>query len=229
MIHVHVRDAAGGHLLDADAYLAATAAIRTAVGDCLVVQITSESLGLYGPAEQMAVIRAVRPEAVSLAIREFAPDAAAEVEFSNFLGWMRRERVTPQIILYSPEDVRRLGDMRARGLVPFDDPPVLYVLGRYTVGQVSSPVDLVPFLGLAVPAFKDWMMCAFGPEEARCATAAALLGGNVRVGFENNLYLPDGSIAPDNAAIVAATAGMIEATGLALADADVLRMRWGAA
>ncbi len=70
MIHTHVRDRDGDHLLDAEAYRAAIAAIRAEVGDDLVLQITSESLGRYRPEEQMAVVRATRPEAVSLALRE---------------------------------------------------------------------------------------------------------------------------------------------------------------
>ena len=47
MIHAHVRDRDGGHLLDADAYREATKAIRDAVGERLVIQITSEAVGRY--------------------------------------------------------------------------------------------------------------------------------------------------------------------------------------
>jgi 3-keto-5-aminohexanoate cleavage enzyme len=47
MIHAHVRNADGSHLLDADAYRDAIAAIRTAVGDKLVIQITSEAVDKY--------------------------------------------------------------------------------------------------------------------------------------------------------------------------------------
>ena len=73
MIHAHVRNADGSHLLDADAYRDAIAAIRSTVGDKLVMQITSEALGKYTPAEQRAVVQAVKPEAASLALRELVP------------------------------------------------------------------------------------------------------------------------------------------------------------
>src|SRR5690606_19967729 len=49
MIHVHVRDQEQQHLLDADAYRQAIDAIRAEVGQRMVIQITSESLGQYGP------------------------------------------------------------------------------------------------------------------------------------------------------------------------------------
>lgn len=226
MIHVHVRDADGGHLLDAAAYRDATTAIRDAVGERLVVQITTEAVGIYAPDAQMAVVRDVRPEAVSLALRELAPDAASEAGFSRFLGWMRTHGIAPQIILYTPEETARLDAMRRRGDIPFNDIPVLYVLGRYTVGQTSQPADLLPFLAPAMPRFDHWSVCAFGRHETACVAAGALLGGHARVGFENNLHLTDGALAPSNAALVAAAANAVEACGLKTASADDLRAAW---
>lgn len=226
MIHVHVRDRQGRHSLDPEAYRAATAAIRDRVGNGLVVQITSESLGVFTPEQQMTAVRDVRPEAASLALRELAPDAAHEAAFASFLDWLRREAVMPQIILYSVAEALRLGELKKRGLIPFESPPVLFALGRYRPGQTSQPTDLLPFLSPALPSFRRWMVCAFGRHEAACATAAALFGGDVRVGFENNLHLPGGALAGGNEDLVSATRNALEACGLALANADGLRERW---
>ncbi|TIR32992.1 MAG: 3-keto-5-aminohexanoate cleavage protein [Mesorhizobium sp.] len=226
MIHAHVRDRDGGHLLDAHAYRETTKAIRDAVGERLIIQITSEAVGRYQPAEQMAVVRATRPEAVSLALRELVPNTAHETAFAQFLSWFKSERIAPQIILYAPEEASALAAMQQRGLVPFDDIPVLYVLGRYTPGQVSRPADLLPFLAHDRPRFAHWMVCAFGREETACVTAGALLGGHARVGFENNLTLADGTTAQDNAALVTATKGALTACGVRTAQANDLRAAW---
>jgi 3-keto-5-aminohexanoate cleavage enzyme len=228
MIHLHVRDRSGGHLLDVEAYHTSIAAIRAAVGDRMVIQITSEAMGIYQSDAQMAVVRGVRPEAASLALREFVPDASDEIAFADFLGWLRRENVTPQIILYSPEEAVKLAELQARGLVPFETVPVLYVLGRYAAGQRSSPADLLPFLAAGMPRFAHWTVCAFGVRESACVTTGALLGGHMRVGFENNLWLPDGSMAPDNAALVATARDAIRPCGLRAATADQLRQAWTA-
>ena len=225
MMHLHVRDAAGRHLLDAAAYRETLGSIVRLVGDRLVLQITSESVGRYTAAEQMAVVRAVRPEAVSLALRELAPDAAAEGEFAGFLAWLKREHVAPQMIVYSPEEAMRLAGLARRGLLPWENVPVLFVLGRYGA-QLASPADLAPFLAPGMPAFRDWMVCAFGPEESGCAVAAARAGGSVRVGFENNLWRVPGELAADNAAQVRATAGLLRAAGATISDAAQLRARW---
>jgi uncharacterized protein (DUF849 family) len=228
MIHVHVRDGNGRHLLDAGAYRDAIAAIRRAVGDRLVVQITSESLGIYSPAEQMAVVREVRPQAVSLALRELVPDTKSEEEFARFVGWLRSEAIVPQIILYSPEEARAFAGLQRRGLVPDAGLPVLYVLGRYTREQRSAPKDLLPFLAPDMPRFGHWSACAFGRHEAACVCAAALLGGHVRVGFENNLLLPDGRAAASNADLVTAVAATLAGCNVRPATAAELTEQWSA-
>ncbi|HSR72967.1 MAG TPA: 3-keto-5-aminohexanoate cleavage protein [Kiloniellales bacterium] len=222
MIHLHVRNRDGGHTLDPDAYRAAIAAVRRETGDRVIVQATSESVGLYQPAEQMAMVRALKPEAVSLAVREFAPDAASEATAAAFFAWVARERILAQYILYSDEDLMRFDDLIARGVVPPGPHFVLFVLGRYTAGQRSQPGDLLPFVA-ANRSDHAWAMCAFGPRETACAIVAGGLGGHARVGFENNMHLPDGTLAPDNAALVAAVADGARSIGRPLADAATAR------
>ncbi len=109
-------------------------------------------------------------------------------------------------ILDDRQDTDRLLAWSKEGVVDPRAISVLYVLGRYTADQVSNPVDLLAFLGVEEPPFRDWMMCAFGPNEMRCAALAALLRGHVRIGFENNFYLPGGELAARNADLVASTA-----------------------
>jgi 3-keto-5-aminohexanoate cleavage enzyme len=223
MIHLHVRDAAGQHCLDAEAYRAAIATICQEVGDRLVLQVTSESLGRYSPADQRAVVLRTNPEAVSLALRELAPDPAAEKDFGEFLGKLKQMRIWPQIILYTPAEAERLGTMAKQGLIPFDQLAVLYVLGRFALTRTALPRDLLPFLAPDMPRFESWSVCAFGRREAACVTAAALLGGHGRVGFENNLALPNGARAASNAELVGAAAHALAAVGLQTQTADGLR------
>ena len=222
MIHLHVRDREGGHSLDADAYRAAIKAVKREAGKRIIIQATSEAVGLYAPAQQMAMVREVRPEAVSLAVRELVPNSAGEQEAAKFFAWLAAERILAQLILYSDEDVHRLDDLIARGVLAETQRFVLFVLGRYSAGQRSSPDDILPFLAANRRKY-TWAMCAFGPMEAACAIAAAALGGHARVGFENNLYLPDGRVAPNNAALISPVVQGAVAMGRPVADADTAR------
>lgn len=227
MIHLHVRDADGRHVLDADACRRAIDAIRDAVGRRLVIQVTTEAVGRYAPGEQMALVRSLRPEAVSLALRELVADADAESAAADFLAWLCEAGIMPQYILYSAEDVQRWHRLHAAGVIPGEGATVLFVLGRHAAPeQVVEPLAMLPFLAEHDPAI-PWSLCAFGPREHVCCTAAAALGGHVRVGFENNLHLRDGSVAPDNAALVGQMAESAHALGRPLATADEVREMFG--
>jgi 3-keto-5-aminohexanoate cleavage enzyme len=229
MIHLHVRDPEGRHVLDAEAYRAAIGRIFQEVGDRLVIQITSESIGRYSPAEQREVVLRTNPEAASLALCEFAPDERAEKDFGVFLGRLKQLRIWPQFILYSPEEAKRFAAMQARGLIPFEAPAVLYVLGRRQLFGTAAPADLVPYVAPDMPRFPFWTVCAFGRREAACAVAAALIGGHARVGFENNLRLPSGEQAACNAELVGAVVNAVNCLGLAAQSADGLREQIDAA
>ena len=227
MLHLHIRDAQGRHSLDVQGYRDALQAVKAAVGDEMVLQITSEAARIYQAPEQIAMVRALRPEAVSIGLREVDQPAIGEAGLADFFGWLARERVMTQVIFYDVVDLQRWQDLRARGVIPEAPWFLLFVLGRYTSGQVSSPRDLVPFLN-AHTGPEPWSVCAFGATEHACVTAAASMGGHVRVGFENNLQLKNGETAPDNMALVKQAAEAAMSLGRPLATASQIRQRFGA-
>jgi uncharacterized protein (DUF849 family) len=226
MIHLHVRDAEQRHTLDVGRYSEAVAAVEAAVGTQTIVQITTEAVGRYGPAEQMDCVRRLEPEAASFSVRELIPDAESEAEARRFFGWVAEAGIQAQYILYDADDVQRFRDLRDRGVLPAGPQFLLFVLGRYAAGQRSDPAGVLPFLA-ARDAQDPWAVCAFGPKEAAAAVAAAALGGHARIGFENNLLLPDGTTAPDNQTLVAHVADSVRRLGRPLATArqarDLLR------
>jgi 3-keto-5-aminohexanoate cleavage enzyme len=229
MVHLHVRTSQGTHTLDAELYREATAAVRREAGPDFIVQVTSESVGLYTPDQQRAMVKSVRPEAVSLAIRELCATPEDELEFAAFTEWMVRESVHPQYILYDADDVARFADLQQRGVLSSEGDFILYVLGRYSRTLTSDPTDLLPFLTMAQTQAltNPWAICAFGPKEAACGLTAAALGGHCRLGFENNLRLANGEIAPDNAHLIAQIADNADLAGRVLANEDSARLALG--
>jgi 3-keto-5-aminohexanoate cleavage enzyme len=148
VLHLHVRSDDGRHTLDVDRYGAAIDALRRKLGERMVIQITTEAVGRYGPAEQMALVRELHPEAVSLALAELMPDDRGADEAAAFLDWLRRERIAPQYILYAPDEVVRFHDLRRRGVIPQRRPFALFVLGRYAERTEADPRELLAFLAL---------------------------------------------------------------------------------
>lgn len=214
-IHLHVRDDALKHVLDAARNRAAIAAVSGRVGDRMAIQVTTEAVGRYTPAEQMALVRELTPDAVSIAVRELF--AEGEAEPARFLEWTARERVAVQHILYDAEDMKRFAALMRAGTIPVERPRCILVLGRYTENQESDPADLDPLLAAAeAEGVLDrivWSVCAFGRGETASLAAAIAKGGHARVGFENSLWEPDGTLAPDNAARVARIAAIAREAG----------------
>lgn len=211
IIHLHVRDDEGRHSLSADRYRAATDAIRDRVDDRLVIQITTEACGIYEAEQQMEMVRGLKPEAVSLALKELCPDKASEPIARDFFSWLEGEGVMVQYILYTPEEVARFVMLRAKGVIPDVRPFVLFVLGRYSDDLTGDPAELEGFAA-QLDGETEWAVCCFGATEQKAALLAASRHGHARVGFENNLLLPDGTIATDNAQLVqsAVNAGRLE-------------------
>jgi uncharacterized protein (DUF849 family) len=224
VLHLHVRDEHGAHTLDAVRYRRAMDAVREAAGDALIVQVTTEAVGRYTPDEQMALVRELKPEACSIALRELAPDAAAEAAAAHFFASVHDGGIGLQVILYAADDAARL--LALAGRARLGPTHGLFVLGRYATGQRATPDDLLPFLDVWPPDW-PWTVCAFGPDEALCLQGALVRGGHVRVGFENNLLRPDGSMAADNAEQVTRVAAMAEALGRPLASIAQARETFG--
>jgi len=201
-LHAHVRDARARHVLDAGRYRELIAEMARTVPD-MDVQITTEAVGRYTPAEQRQVVREVMPSAVSVAFREMMADGS-EAAARGFYHFADEAGIAVQHILYAPLELDLLGRALAVGTVPGENVQLLFVLGRHALGERSDPAELVPFLDrLADGEWRgvnpDWALCAFGVTETACLEAAFAAGGKGRVGFENSLWHADGRLAADNA------------------------------
>lgn len=226
MLHLHVRDGKLGHSLDAQLYKQAISAIRQQVGEELIIQITTEAVGIYSREQQIQTVVDIRPEAVSLAIREISPAGASEKISAEFFSFLQRERIAPQYILYDEKDILHFKSLLERGIVPDENISVLLVLGRYAENQQSDSADIAPLLSF-LPDVRHWSLCAFGASEAGCMLEAMQRGGHCRVGFENNLLAPDGSLAADNATLVRTVSDGARTLDREIASADAARKLLG--
>lgn len=201
-IHLHVRDDQGKHTLDASRYLAATDAVRKAAGPDFPIQITTEAVGMFKPHEQIAVVKAVKPEAVSIATKELIPDASEEAAAAKLYRWAYDNKIAVQHIVYAAKEFDHLLDLMKRGIVPGERQSVIFPLGRYASDQESDPAELVPFVSRVQDnggaGRFDWWTCAFGASETASLVATAALGGHCRIGFENSFINSDGSRAASN-------------------------------
>ena len=209
-MHFHVRDSEQRHILDAGLYREAVAELEMAV-PAMHLQITTEAVGRYQPEQMRRLAYDVMPPGISIALVEMMPDRKPRPEDIHLYRTLREAGTRIQHIMFFPDEIDLLVNLVEAAELPHDDIWCLFVIGHYT-GRISHPDLIPPFLdrlaarGLSV----DWAVCAFAEEEHESLAAAVSQGGKLRVGFENSLFMPDGRIATDNAARIAAANRLFE-------------------
>ncbi len=109
------------------------------------------------------------------------------------------------------------------------DTPVFVQLGLGVRGGVGADLDnLMHMHTIADKLFGDsyeWSVLAAGRHQMSFATQAVMLGGNLRVGMEDSLYIGPGELTPSNAAQVEKIRTIVEALGLSSATPAQARER----
>lgn len=224
-LHAHVRGEQEEHVLDVGRYRELLSEMALRAPDMLV-QITSEAVGIYSPTQQVECIQAIKPEMASMSLREISSDFSDPDYARQFFEWCDEHGVHIQHIVFSAEELTHFIDYRERGIIPAGHRCVLFVLGRYRVDFQSQTSDLDPFLQHDLSGL-DWFVCAFGHQEQACVMAAIEAGGHARVGFENNLYLPNGELADNTAGLVTSLVESLAERGYRPASAEASRQRLG--
>jgi len=197
-IHLHVRDKEGQHVLDAGLYKEALNELEHEVPN-MHIQVTTEAIGKYSSADMRKLAYDVTPPGVSIGTAELIPSRKPEEEDIKLYKYLTEAGTKIQHILYKPEDIDLLIELLNKAEIPINDAWCLFVIGHYS-GRISYPENISLFIKkMEEQNIKlDWAICAFGKEEMSCLEKAISLGGKIRVGFENSLFMPNGEIAPDN-------------------------------
>lgn len=219
LYHLHIRDDDYKHSLDVARYEAAINQIKKYAGENIIIQCTTEQCGVYKPEDQIHMAKTLKPEAISVAIREIIPDESYLSKAADFLAWVEAHKIMPQYILYSPQEVEYFASLVNKQIVPGKKHFVLFVMGKKNNPDPKAdwavPHDLDKFLEAKQKFLSPditWAMCSFGGNENACALYCAENGGHPRIGFENNHLLANGETAESNAALVKQLVAGLKAT-----------------
>jgi uncharacterized protein (DUF849 family) len=224
MIHIHARRPDGTPSHEVEDFGAITDAIRAAAGD-VIVNYSTGAIGV--PVDKrIAYLRALKPEVAALNMgsmnyakysrrrHDFVFKAVFENSFDTIaalLEAMVELGIRPEHECFDAGHVANLDPLLDMGLLrpPLQVSCVMGVTGgiRPTARNLALMADQVP----AVP--HQWGVIGIAREQWLLVAAALSLGGNVRVGLEDNFYLPDGTMARSNGDLVARARRMTEDVG----------------
>jgi 3-keto-5-aminohexanoate cleavage enzyme len=227
MIHIHARSPDGLPSFEVDDFRDITEAINGAVDD-VIVNYSTGAIGV--PIEKrIAYLRELRPDVAALNMssmnyakyserrKEFVFKAVFENSFDTiveFLKVMNELGIRPEHECFDSGHVANLDPLIDMGLLsePLQIDMVMGVTGgiRPTPRNLAHMADQVPG---GPEGRNNWGVIGISRDQWRLVAAAAALGGNVRVGLEDNFYLPDGEMARSNGDLIARARRMIEDVG----------------
>ncbi|MFC1823180.1 3-keto-5-aminohexanoate cleavage protein [Thermodesulfobacteriota bacterium] len=112
---------------------------------------------------------------------------------------MKAHAVKPEIECY---DVGMINNAKFLTELGHIDEPPYFQLVMGVLGQIPATVDNLLHMSRCIPDGSPWSVCAVGLDEFPMTTMAIIMGGHVRVGFEDNIYLSKGVPAKSNAELV---------------------------
>jgi 3-keto-5-aminohexanoate cleavage enzyme len=226
-IHIHARTPDGTPSYEIEDFAAITEAIRSEVGD-VIVNYSTGAIGI--PIEKrLEYLRALKPDVAALNMssmnyakyskrrKDFVFKAVFENSFDSiveFLTEMRELGIKPEHECFDSGHVANLDPLLDMGLLeePLQISLVMGVTGgiRPTPRNVTLMSDQIPG---GPEGRNQWQVIGISRDQWKLLAASLVLGGNVRAGVEDNLYLPNGEMTKSNGELIAKARQMAEDIG----------------
>lgn len=230
MIHIHARKPDGTPSYEIEDFQAITDAIRAEVGDAAIINFSTGTIGVP-LSKRIDYLRACRPEV-----------AALNMGSMNYAKYSRsRKGFVFSMVFQNPfeEIVELLEAMNELGIKPehecFDLGHVGSLAPLIDMGVLKTPLHVDCVMGVVggvpptarnlaamadnIPANapgeqrSHWGVIGVSRDQWMLVSAALTLGGSIRVGLEDNLYLPSGEMARSNGELIAKARQMTEDVG----------------
>jgi uncharacterized protein (DUF849 family) len=234
MIHIHARKADGTPSYEIEDFRAITEAIRAEVGDAVIVNYSTGTIGV--PVQKrIDYLRACRPEV-----------AALNMGSMNYAKYSRsRKEFVFKMVFPNPFDeiIELLEAMNELGVKPehecFDIGHVGSLAPLIDMGVLRTPLHVDCVMGVLggipptarnlaamvenIPDGSHWGVIGISRDQWMLVAAALTLGGSIRVGLEDNLYLPSGEMARSNGELIAKARQLTEDLGRRPASVEQAR------
>ena len=224
MIHIHARTPEGTPSYEVEDFRAITEAVLAEVDDVIV----NYSTGAIGVAleKRIEYLRALRPEIGALNMgsmnyakysrrrKDFVFQAVFENSFETIITLtkaMNEAGIKPEHECFDSGHIANLDPLLDMGVLT---PPLQVSCVMGVNGGIRPSAKNLAHMSEQIPDVEhEWGVIGISREQWMLVAAALTLGGNVRVGLEDNFYLPDGEMARSNGDLIARARRMTEDVG----------------
>lgn len=233
--HIHARTENGSPTFDTDIYQRIHDEIRERTD--IVVNFSTGALDAP-PEERIEYIEEVGPEIAALNMgsmnyAKYSADREAFVfdmvfenpfdEIRRFVTAMEEAGVRPELECFDTGHIGNTRPLLEQGELTH---PLQFSLIMGVLGGIPATVENLAHQVRQLPASANWQVIGISRDQWPLVAAALSMGGNVRVGLEDNFYLPDGEMAT-NPELVAHAATLADSVGREPATPDEARAIMG--
>jgi 3-keto-5-aminohexanoate cleavage enzyme len=233
MVHIHARTPEGVPTVEPEHYRAITQAVLAETPD-IIINYSTGWVGLP-MAERVGHITQLKPEIGALNMgsmnyakysekrKGFVFNFVFENKFEDIIFLLERmgeAGVKPECECFDVGHVESVGPLIHLGVLK---PPIQFSLIHGVLGGIQATARNLAHMASVVPDGSTWGVIAVSREQWTMVGASAALGGNVRVGFEDNFYVPSGDMASSNGELVEAAASIVRLQGRRVAEPDEAR------
>ena len=202
VVHIHVREDDGTPTQSRDRFQVCMDAVREACPDVILIPSTGGAVGMT--AEERLQPTELFPEMATL---DCGTCNFGDEVFENTMPMMRafgkrmlENNIKPEYECFEMGHLDTILRMAAKGEVPGDPMQFNFVLG--VPGCTPATVENLVWLVNRIPAGSTWTATGIGRSAFTLAAPTIVMGGNVRVGFEDNLNISRGVLARSNGELV---------------------------
>lgn len=223
ILHIHARQDNGLPAFDVESYRRIDAAVRARCPD-VIINYSTGAVGIPRE-ERVHHIPALRPDMAALNMgsmnyaiysgknKTFYHDhvfANPFKDISYFLTAMNAAGVRPEMECFDAGHIHNAQPLLDMGLL---QPPLQFSLIMGVLGGIPASTRHLVNQVESLPAGAAWQVIGISHRQWPLAAAAITLGGNIRVGLEDNLYLPNGEMARSNGELTAKAAELVRLIG----------------
>jgi 3-keto-5-aminohexanoate cleavage enzyme len=225
MVHVHVRNQDGAPTQSADVFKETMELIKE---KCNIIVQTSTGGAVGMPAEERLQPVYLKPEMATLSTGSvnFGDDVFLNppAYLEEFARVMKEQGVKPEIEAFDVGMINNALYLLKKELI---SSPIHFDFVMGVPGGIPGTVKNLLHMVESIPAGSTWTVAGMGRTELPLGTAAIIMGGNVRVGFEDNIYYEKGVLAESNAQLVERIARISKIHGREVASPDEARQILG--
>ena len=218
IVHLHVREDDGTPTQSRERFRVCMDAIKQAIPDVILIPSTGGAVGMS--AEERLQPTELMPEMATL---DCGTCNFGDEIFDNTRPTMRafgkrmlENHIQPEYECFEMGHLDTVLTMAKKGEVPGTPMQFNFVLG--VPGCTPATVGNLDWLVNHIPAGSTWTATGIGRSAFTLGAAAIVMGGNVRVGFEDNLYLSRGVLAKSNGELVAKVVRLANELGREIAS-----------